>query len=138
MIESNRVVRTIFGLAFAIVFGIFAYISCKVAPHTSECDPSSPNYDAYSYGYDRVKYLQSGRTVLPIRDNVLENNTTTADTGSPSAEEILAAMQEAGTLPEESTGLASDASCIIRHFIMYTIFSTIPLMKPVTMFVAES
>ena len=111
MIEKNRVVRTIFGLAFTIVFAIFAYLSCKVSPHSSECDPTSPNYDPYSYGYDRVKYLQSGRTVQPIRDNLdTYQSAVSGASSAASAEEILAAMQAAGTLPEEYADLVPAAA----------------------------
>ena len=100
MIERNRVVRTMFGIAFTIVFAIFAYISCRVSPHSSECDPNLPHYDPYSYGCDRVEYLSSGRTVLPLVDNALNYNYDDSST-SPSLEEIVNAMQANGTLPDD-------------------------------------
>lgn len=67
MIEHNRATRIIFGIAFTIVFAIFAYLSCRVAPHTSDftvTDPNANEYDRYGdYGYDREHYLASGRSV---------------------------------------------------------------------------
>ena len=88
MIERNRVVRTIFGIAFTIVFAIFAYISCRVAPHSSDINPDSPTYDMYSYGYDRYNYLLSGRSVIPIQDNVLEQYQAAASDVSEVSVEI--------------------------------------------------
>ena len=56
----KRVKDIIKGVAFAIIFAVFAVISCKVAVHSSDTD----NYlSQYGYnrecGYDRVRYLRN-------------------------------------------------------------------------------
>jgi D-alanyl-D-alanine carboxypeptidase len=84
MIERNRVVRTIFGIAFTIIFAIFAYISCRVSPHSSEVDPSSPTYDGFVYGYDRYNYILSGRSVPPVQDTTYYLNFWSHTSDTPS------------------------------------------------------
>ena len=56
---KRRVVRTIFGFAFAIVFIIFAVISCKVAVHSNECNTEpAEGFDDRNYGYNRAEFLE--------------------------------------------------------------------------------
>lgn len=56
----KRVKNIIKGVAFAIIFAIFAVISCKVAVHSSDTDNYLSQYgDNREYGYDRVRYLQN-------------------------------------------------------------------------------
>lgn len=102
MIERNRVVRTIFGIAFTIIFAIFAYISCRVSPHSSDINPSSPTYDPYSYGYDRYNYILSGRSVPPIQDNVVAQAQASAQAPVtiPEPEPVLPETQEAAPAEE--------------------------------------
>lgn len=55
----KRVKEIIGGVAFAIIFAVFAYWSCKVAVHSSDLE----GYETYGanreYGYDRVAYLRN-------------------------------------------------------------------------------
>ena len=57
---KKRVKEIIGGIAFTIIFAVFAFISCKVAVHSSDTE-FSQNYLIYGanmdYGYDRVRYL---------------------------------------------------------------------------------
>ena len=60
---QRRVKEIIGGIAFALIFAIFAVVSCKVAVHSSDTE----NYETYGanreYGYDRVRFLTDhGRT----------------------------------------------------------------------------
>ena len=56
---KKRVVRTIFGIAFAIVFIIFAIVSCKVAPHSKECLTEDDGIIADRlYGFRRAEFLE--------------------------------------------------------------------------------
>ena len=55
---KKRVRELIGGIAFAIIFAVFGYWSCKVAVHSSD----ATDYETYAlnrnYGYDRVAYLK--------------------------------------------------------------------------------
>lgn len=59
--SKNKVVRFIGGIAFLLIFAIFAVISCKYAVHSDLC---YPNFDTgreinLVYGYDREAFLKT-------------------------------------------------------------------------------
>lgn len=59
----RRVKEIIGGIAFAIIFVIFAVLSCKVAVHSSDTENYETNGANREYGYDRVRFLTNhGRT----------------------------------------------------------------------------
>jgi len=56
---QKRVREVIGGIAFTIIFVIFAVISCKVAVHSSDTENYETNGDNREYGYDRVRFLKN-------------------------------------------------------------------------------
>lgn len=57
MSTKRRVKRLIGGIAFTIVFVIFAFVSCKVAVHSSDLNYTDSTTFEHNYGYDRDGYL---------------------------------------------------------------------------------
>ncbi|MDO5444045.1 MAG: D-alanyl-D-alanine carboxypeptidase family protein [Eubacteriales bacterium] len=56
---KKRVRELIGGIAFAIIFAVFGYWSCKVAVHSSDTANYETNAFNREYGYDRVSYLRN-------------------------------------------------------------------------------
>lgn len=56
---KRRVKGIIGGIAFAIIFAVFAVWSCRVAVHSSDLDNYETNSFNREYGYDRVTYLRN-------------------------------------------------------------------------------
>lgn len=55
---KKRVKEKIFGIAFAIIFVIFAVLSCRVAVHSSDTEDYDVRYFNREYGYDRIGFLR--------------------------------------------------------------------------------
>ena len=66
---KNRVIRFIFGIAFAIVFVIFAILSISVAPHTSDITDDYEIYTNYHRGVEReVKSTPVPVAEVPVQE----------------------------------------------------------------------
>ncbi|MBQ8075525.1 MAG: M15 family metallopeptidase [Oscillospiraceae bacterium] len=94
MKKRHSAARIIGGILFTAVFIVFAYISCKVAVHSSDLENCEDTYLYRVYGYDRNRYLRNQG-----REDELEVDYTVSDeTGEVIA--IPAAAPAAAVVPE--------------------------------------
>lgn len=92
--------RIIGGILFTAAFIVFAFISCKVAVHSSDLENCEDTYLYRVYGYDRNRYLRNqGRA-----DEIETDYAVSDETGTVT--EIPAAAPAAAVVPE-STAVAT-------------------------------
>ena len=94
---NNRVTKFIIGIALALVFAVFGYLSCHVAVHSSEVDGTASE----QFGYNREKYLASGRTVVrEVTETPQPVSTPQPEKEEPEAAEPAEAENPADERPE--------------------------------------
>lgn len=97
---KKRVVRFIGGIAFAVVFIIFAYISISVAPHSSDIPDDYSLTKLYHRGVERENKEIPQQTAQPVQ--AAAQNTASEAQPQQNAAEIQPVAVESGA-PAENT-----------------------------------
>ena len=111
--DEKRSARILGGIAFTIVFVIFAIVSCKVAVHSSDLENFDPVGINDYYGYDRERYLiNHGREDELSSSKTVDSEEPVPVSEEPVIEEIIepAVTEEplpAAPDPESPAGRAS-------------------------------
>ena len=94
--------RIIGGILFTAAFIVFAFISCKVAVHSSDLENCEDTYLYRVYGYDRNRYLRNqGRA-----DEIETDYAVSDETGTVT--EIPAAAPAAAVVPESTPAATTE------------------------------
>ena len=124
---KKRIGRIIIGVILAIIFGIFAYVSCTVAVQSNECGASwyySPQEDV-TYGYDRSAFIERMGWDIDYTESMslYEGDLLAQQGGDAAAEETAEAASEAvaedtsteAATVEEASALSESAQIAAKN-----------------------
>ena len=106
MSTKRKVKRLIGGIAFTIVFLVFAFISCKVAVHSSDLNYTSETTFDHNYGYDRENYLirmgRSDELSSYVPEGYVSASSAAVTESDPAVSEPAPAAEETEAVPAAS------------------------------------